>query len=177
MLPVTLIHPETSFRESYLRALLEFQAEGLPWMMGLDHDSLASNFDAYVDKLLQASLLRTSIIVPETILWAVSGNEYVGRISIRHELTDSLRIVGGHIGYDTVPSYRGQGVAGQMLSQALPIAYDLGLKKVLITCDDTNTASIRVIEKNGAVLEAVRSIAPEKPAKRYYWIDLEEKFR
>lgn len=169
---ITLVHPEASLKESYLRALKEFQAEGLPWMMGLNYDALNSDFDSYIDKLLQASLLRTAVIVPETILWAVDGDEYVGRISIRHELTEALRVEGGHIGYDTVPSFRGRGVASEMLSQALPIAVDLGLEKVLLTCNDDNVASIKVIEKNGGVLEGKRLLSSDRPLKRYYWIKL-----
>jgi RimJ/RimL family protein N-acetyltransferase len=41
---------------------------------------------------------------------------------------------GGHIGYDTVPAYCGQGVATQMLRRALPVARQLGLTEVLLTC-------------------------------------------
>jgi predicted acetyltransferase len=94
----------------------------------------------------------------------------MGRISIRHELNDFLRAFGGHIGYDTVPSFRGRGIATEMLRQALPVARALGLTEVLITCDDTNAASIRVIEKNGGSLRETKVHDPSKPLKRYYWI-------
>ena len=96
----------------------------------------------------------------------------MGRISIHHELNDALRVEGGHIGYDTVPSVRGRGVATEMLRQALPVARALGLREVLITCDDTNAASIRVIEKNGGSLRDTRALASDRPLKRYYWIAL-----
>ena len=36
--------------------------------------------------------------VPETMLWWVEDDELLGRLSIRHELTDGLREFGGHIG-------------------------------------------------------------------------------
>jgi len=172
MTSLALVRPDLSLKDSYLRGLAEFQREGLPWLMDLDAAALAQDFQPYVDKLLQAAFLRTSILVPETILWAVSGDDYVGRISIRHELNDNLRLMGGHIGYDTVPSFRGQGFASQMLAQALPVARDLGLKEVLLTCDDTNVASIKVIEKNGGLLKETKLLATNKPAKRYYWIKL-----
>ena len=55
---------------------------------------------------------------------------FVGRLSILHELNDALRVEGGHIGYDTVPSFRGRGVATEMLRQALPVARALGLTDV-----------------------------------------------
>ena len=44
--------------------------------------------------------------VPQTTLWWVSGDEYLGRISIRHRLTAHLREIGGHIDYDIRPSAR-----------------------------------------------------------------------
>lgn len=84
----------------------------------------------------------------------------------------ALRIEGGHIGYDTVPSFRGRGVATSMLRQALPVARALGLTEVLLTCDDTNASSIRVIEKNGGALLETTLIDPDKPPKRYYRITL-----
>ena len=78
----------------------------------------------------------------------------------------------GHIGYDTVPSARGRGVATEMVRQALPVARALGLREVLVTCDDTNAASIRVIEKNGGQLRETKAFAPSRPLKRHYWIAL-----
>jgi predicted acetyltransferase len=36
-----------------------------------------------------------------------------------------------------------------MLAAALPIARSLGITRALLTCDETNTASQRVIETNG----------------------------
>jgi predicted acetyltransferase len=43
---------------------------------------------------------------------------------------------------------------------------------VLITCDDTNTRSIGVIERNGGALVETKELAPNRPPKRYYLIEL-----
>jgi len=94
--------------------------------------------------------------VPETILWWVDGEEYLGRLSIRHELTDLLREFGGHIGYVVRPSARRQGNASAMLAVALPIARGLGIDPALLTCDADNAGSRRVIESNGGVFEDQR---------------------
>ncbi len=94
--------------------------------------------------------------VPETLLWWVDGDEFLGRLSIRHELTDALREFGGHIGYVVRPSARRQGHARAMLAAALPIARDLGIDPALLTCDADNVGSRRVIESNGGVLEDQR---------------------
>lgn len=161
---LALTRPATQYRESFLRALGEFRHEGLPWWLG-DHTELAiTDFAAFVALRLADP--------NKTHLWAIAGEDFIGRIGIHHTLTDALRIEGGHIGYDTVPSFRGRGVAREMLRQALPYARALGLDEVLLTCDDTNVASIRVIEKNGGVLRETKLLAPSRPPKRYYAITL-----
>jgi predicted acetyltransferase len=93
--------------------------------------------------------------VPCTHLWFVDGEEYIGRLAIRHSLTDWLRRIGGHIGYEVRPTARRQGHATRMLGLALPVAASLGIDPALVTCDVANTASRRVIEANGGRLEEV----------------------
>ncbi len=91
--------------------------------------------------------------VPQTTLWWVSGDDYLGRISIRHRLTAHLREIGGHIGYDIRPSARQRGHATAMLAAALPVARSLGITRALLTSDEDNIVSRKVIEANGGVLE------------------------
>jgi len=110
--------------------------------------------------------------VPETFLFAFKGHRIVGRVTIRHALNDALRRGGGHIGYIVVPEFRRQGCATEILRQALRIAHDqLGLARVLVTCDDDNVGSIRTIEKNGGVLEGIVGGPDLDTPKRRYWID------
>lgn len=167
-----LVAPAERYRESFLRGLHEFRREGLPWWLGADLAAAEQDFAAFVAKRLADSHRRTETLVPKTHLWAVTEEQFVGRISIHHELNDALRAEGGHVGYDTVPSFRGRGVATEMLRQALPFARALGLQEVLLTCDDTNAASIRVIERNGGTLRETKALAANRPSKRYYWIAL-----
>lgn len=167
-----LVPPTESLRESFLRGLRELRHEGLPWWFGGDLETVEKDFAAFVAKKLADSDRRTETLVPKTHLWAVAEEEFVGRIAIHHELNDALRVEGGHIGYDTVPSFRGRGVATEMLRQALPVARALGLTEVLLTCDDTNAASIRVIERNGGSLRETKVLATNGALKRYYWITL-----
>ena len=169
---IQLVPPTERCRESFLRGLREFRHEGLPWWVGGDLDAAEQDFAAFVARKLADSSRRTETLLPKTHLWAVTEEEFVGRISIRHELNDAFRVEGGHIGYDTVPSFRGRGVATEMLRQALPLARALGLTEVLLTCDDANAASIRVIERNGGWLRETKALDTNRPLKRYYWITL-----
>jgi predicted acetyltransferase len=107
--------------------------------------------------------------VPSTFLVAEVGSDIVGRSSIRHELNDHLASVGGHIGYAVRPAFRRRGYARAILRQSLVVAGDLGIRHVLITCDDDNVASIRTIESCGGMLENVVDDPGSSP-KRRYWI-------
>lgn len=171
-LKIQLVAPTERCRESFLLGLREFRQEGLPWWVGGELETAEGDFAAFVARKLADSNRRTGTLVPKTHLWAVAEERFVGRISIHHELNDALRVEGGHIGYDTVPSFRGRGVATEMLRQSLPLARALGLTEVLLTCDDANAASIRVIERNGGSLRETKSPGPNRPRKRYYWITL-----
>ena len=167
-----LVRPSERYRETFLRALDEFRAEGLPWWTGGDFRSIEEDFGAFVKTKRDDARRRTETFVPALHLWAIVDGRFAGRISIRRELTPALRVEGGHIGYDTVPTFRGRGIATEMLRKALPIARKLGLREVLLTCNDTNAASIRVIEANGGVLVATKTLAPDRPSKRHYRITL-----
>lgn len=104
--------------------------------------------------------------VPGTSRWVAEDGRLVGFVSIRHELNDNLREVGGHIGYAIRPSERRKGYATAATALALEECRRRGIGDVLVTCDDTNLASAAVIERNGGVLEDIRGV------KRRYWIDL-----
>jgi predicted acetyltransferase len=102
--------------------------------------------------------------VPQTTLWWVCGDEYLGHIDIRHRLTDHLREWGGHIGYAIRPSARRYGHAAAMLAAALPVARELGVDPALLTCAQDNIGSRKVIEANSGVL------AGEHDARLRYWV-------
>lgn len=160
---------EASFRAAH-RAFEE-EDLGFTFCWGLDE---APSFAEYIAKLDRWSCGKdvASHWVPSTFLIAVVDGEVVGRVSLRHRLTESLLKVGGHIGYGVVPAHRRRGYATEMVRQTLPYCAALGIDRALITCDDDNTASIKVIERNGGVLENITN-DPDLPVqKRRYWIDV-----
>jgi predicted acetyltransferase len=112
--------------------------------------------------------------VPETHLWYVEGAEFLGSIGARHGLTPMLEQWGGHIGYAVRPSAQGRGHASAMLALVLDhVRETLPLERVTLTANVKNTASIRVIEKNGGVLrdEVPHPWVPGDRGRRY-WIDV-----
>ncbi|NUO61781.1 MAG: GNAT family N-acetyltransferase [Hamadaea sp.] len=153
--------PDVRHRVSFTAGVREFHEADptgrSPFVADLDPDRLAdpAAFARYVANLLAAPLEETPRPrgwVPATTLWWIEDGEFVGRVGIRHRLTPQLRLVGGHIGYDVRPSRRRQGYAGRMLLDALPVAAALDIDPALLTCDDTNIASRKVIEAAGGRL-------------------------
>lgn len=113
--------------------------------------------------------------VPETFLILHNdGEDIIGIASIRHYLTDELERQGGHIGYEIAERHRGFGHGTRLLQRALKLSDDmLALKRVMLTIDDDNAASIRVAEKNGA-RHWDTITHPYKPGilHRRYWIEI-----
>jgi predicted acetyltransferase len=56
-----------------------------------------------------------------------------------------------------------------MLRQSLVVARAGGVSRALVTCDDDNLGSRKVIEANGGVLENVVDV--DGVPLRRYWID------
>jgi predicted acetyltransferase len=110
-------------------------------------------------------------VAASSFLFAFDQGRIVGRASIRHALIPPLGNLAGHIGYAVLPEFRNRGHATQILRAAIRFARDeLGVLRILVTCDDDNLGSIRTIEKNGGVLDVVSGLDVLKP-KRRYWID------
>jgi predicted acetyltransferase len=110
--------------------------------------------------------------VPYSTFWLSAGRRLLGRATLRHHLTPGLEHEGGHIGYEVRPSERGKGYGTLLLKLTLEKAREMGLRRVMLTCDTDNAASARIIEKNGGRLEGQAiSKRSGKPISRY-WIEL-----
>lgn len=114
--------------------------------------------------------------VPSTTYWLVRGEgdqtRFIASARLRHSLNLGLLNEGGNIGYDVRPSERRKGYGTLLLSFVLDKSREIGLSRVLITCDDDNVGSARIIEKNGGKFQDLTtSHYTGKPVRRY-WIEL-----
>lgn len=148
--------PNLKFKNSFIKAHKELKLEG--GAEGLNLDKLEKDFDSYVQLLLNFSkgVSLPEGYVPCTEFWIIEDNEYVGRIALRHCLNPLLEKRGGHIGYEIRPTARLKGYGKKALSLVLPIAKKMNLTEVLITCDDDNQGSIKIIESNqGKLIDTI----------------------
>jgi predicted acetyltransferase len=167
-----LVRPAVRFHVSWAAAVTEFGDEPMHGSGLWDFDPLDVSHAGCAEVV--AHLLSRgdpSVPMPEGIVhsdyfWLVDGAGFVGYLALRHALTPFLLEEGGHIGFSVRPSRRREGHATRALALALPRAATLGLKRVLVTCDEDNEGSRRTIERNGGVYEDTRK------DKRRYWIEL-----
>ena len=182
----TLSEPTVRVHTSFLAGMAQFRAEGRGQpdddsVLGQQLHRYGSRWDAqdgfagYVAALLTDALPdtpRPEGIVASTDLWWISGPTFLGRLSIRHALTDRLRDSGGHIGYEVRPSERRCGIGSELLRLTLKEARHIGLRRVLLTTETTNRGSIGVILANGGVFEDT-SVSPNTGrTMNRYWITL-----
>jgi predicted acetyltransferase len=110
--------------------------------------------------------------VPTTSLFAFVDGHIVGKVSIRHDLNSYFEITGGHVGFGVLSEYRGRGFATQILASALEYCRNIGLKKILLTCEESNVNSQKVIIRNGGVLDHLSDPKQAGAKILRYWIKL-----
>ncbi len=140
-----------------------------------DYYSLANeSFSRYLNSLEdeEKGLNLRPQHVPCSHRWLVdSSSRIVGVIRIRHNIsTPILENFCGHIGYDVAPSYRNLGYATLMLGLALKEASRLAIDKVLISADEDNFPSRKVIERNGGMLDAIVYSTEFESNIARYWV-------
>lgn len=163
---IRFIEPEEKYLKSYMEAFDEFQAMGVS-TYGLTDARACDIFEKFENYRLERNLRPDR--VGSHFYWLVDDeqNHFIGEVSIRHRLNDALRLLGGHIGYCVRYGLWGRGYATLMLELAQEKARELGITRALVTCNDTNLASARVIEKNGFCLED--KVVVEGTLIRRYW--------
>ena len=86
----------------------------------------------------------------------------IGKISIRIG-NNYHSYYNGHIGYEIDKEYRGNNYSYKACKLVFQVAKAHGMNELLITCDESNIASYKTIEKLGAELIEIR-----KPPEDYF---------
>ncbi len=150
-LNATLARPHQRYKESFIEAVKEYIREegSVNW----HPEILSTRFDEYLTVMRQAEIEPLAGMVPASCFWLISADQhYLGDVDIRHHLNESLRRYGGHIGYKIRPSERRKGYGTLICRLGIEQARKRQIGDILITCDDDNIGSCRIIEANGGVL-------------------------
>ena len=101
-----------------------------------------------------------------------SDSATVGKISIRIG-NNFHSYYNGHIGYEIFKEYRENGYAYKASLMVLDIARFHGMGFVYLTCDESNIASYKTIEKLGAELVEICDV----PREYFGWYEGMERHR
>lgn len=149
--PICLVLPSEMYLDSFFKAMAEFEAEGIPQ---ISPDVTEERFPDYVQRLHDQAVGKNlkEGYVPSKEFWIVDSDGYAGRIILGLSFTPAPDRLGHHVGYAVRPSKRGRGYATKALRRLLDEARKLGISKLMPSCDASNIASRKVIERNGGVL-------------------------
>ena len=167
-----LLRPSIEYKQQVLEYRNEFIENG----DDLAGTSYLRKYDIYEEWLNfvldneQDSTKHTEVTANVFLAIREEDNKLVGIISIRHTLNKYLYNYGGHIGYSVKRIERQKGYAKEMLKIALEKCKKLEIKKVLLTCDANNIASIKTIKSCGGTLE--NEVKDNDTVIQRYWIKL-----
>ncbi|MFB0920459.1 MAG: GNAT family N-acetyltransferase, partial [Oscillospiraceae bacterium] len=156
---ILLLKPCREYEEDIFRYKEEMIAAGNADMDGCGFLQNYTTLDEWL-KFLNSFADKNNL---DPKLGFVEGSQYLlvdderhkilGMVNLRHELNDFLLRAGGHIGYSIRPDERRKGYGKKQLQLALEKMAELGVRKVLVTCNWDNMASARIIEFCGGILE------------------------
>ena len=170
---IILVKPDLSYADEIIKYKEESLKESpiINGSAGLDRLSSIEDWLEELNKRSCEDTVPEGLVPSSTYLGIREKDNYiVGMIDIRHYLNEYLTQVGGNIGYSVRKTERNKGYAKQMFKLALEKCKGLKIKKVLITCDEDNIASEKVILSANAKFEDIRSVDGEN--KKRLWIDL-----
>lgn len=169
---IQLERPNLDLLPSYLSFIEEMDKAGEKiWDSFVP--AISEDHSHFIKRLIEADADDRIGLVSETTYWGTKEGIVVGRISLRHKLSENLREFGGHIGYEVRPSLRNQGIAKEMLRLLLETEKAKSIGKLLLTCAPSNIASNKTILANGGVFEKTAYLERVGRETNYYWIDLE----
>ncbi|MDF1617979.1 GNAT family N-acetyltransferase [Petrocella sp. FN5] len=148
MKDIKLTKPSLLYQSTFLDFVKDVKESG--YESYTHYVKAEKNFSEFMNELIDMSegVNIKKGWAPCSSYWLIDNNEEViGVIRIRHRVDNDSLEMAGHIGYEIKSSKRKKGYGQRLLELGLMEARKIGLQKVLITCDEDNVASKRMIEK------------------------------
>jgi predicted acetyltransferase len=168
-----LVEPAPLYKAAILEAVAEMQAIG-EW--DISPHAFAARFDDMLREIATAKDPATAPpgVLPYEDFWLMEGDIWIGLLTLRSRLNEQFLQSGGHIGYVVRPSKRRCGYGTALLRLGLDKACERGLQRVLLTCNETNIGSRKIIETNGGQFENAVVVEGQEDQKLRYWITLDQ---
>ena len=170
---IVLVRPTLELQEKALEYRNEHFQHGEDIIYGSELFDKTESYEEWLSSVTLNTSPQTvneNWVVTDTFFAVrISDDKIVGIIDLRHTLNDFLKDL-GNCGYSVRPSERKKGYATEMLYLLLQTAREAGMKELHISVEKENTASIKVIQKNGGMYE--RSFSFENETADIYRIEL-----
>lgn len=165
-----LIEPSFEYENEYLEMCFDYIHHN-------DGEYIYDTIEAVRKKITSDIQYKLGLIPKDRLqsfsYWLMENGKIIGTSRLRPQLNERFYRVGGHIGYDIAPSYRRKGYGTKLLALTLEKARALGLREVLITCDDDNIGSRKIIANNKGILKEIFEDEITKKKVRRYHIGLD----
>lgn len=135
------------YNQEYMRVYPDF----IPFMT-------EENFEEVLKDVQDKKLGINNNGIKEIFYFAIENDKIIGFGSIRlnPEIDNNVLLESGHITYGVIPCKRKKGYGSYICRLLLNKAKELGLNSVIITCNENNTGSAKIIEKNnGEYIETI----------------------
>jgi predicted acetyltransferase len=167
---VRLVRPDWDHLPGYLKMVDEYDRFGQT-PHGPRAREPRRDFEAYLSWLrCRCRAAQAGPGVPAmSVYWlADRRGRVLGSARLRHWLTERTYRVAGHVGYDIRPSMRRKGLGRLQLDLVCREARRRGMVRLLLTTDEANLPSRKLIEACGGLQD--RSLIRKGRRHLRYWI-------
>ena len=138
------------------------------------------NYEGWLDKINKERIQETTEkVVPNDtfFIYREKDNRLVGMINLRKELNERYKRFAGNAGLSIRPTERGKKYSNIVLYGILKYFNTLGVKHIMLDCDENNIPSRGFIKSLGGILTKKTYIDDLSTFKEDYDIDVEKSLK
>ncbi len=148
-----LVTPTIFYKKKYLEYMKTWKGEVIVPVIS---DLKGRRFETLLKELykLEHEVYIPKGFIPEKNYLIVSqGDEIIGFVNIRHYLNDVMLNTKGQITYGIKPSSRSLSIEEEVLKVSLAEAKEIGIKKIKLICEKSNSDLCQFITEIGGQFE------------------------